>query len=92
MGTDTDTQFLMSSDSGSKVQVGRSKIFSVECRRVGWREREAGKVDEETERNGERGDERSCNKAWFGKNAFASQAGSCIARFPFPPYEVDWRI
>ena len=23
MGTDTDTQFLMSSDSGSKVQVGR---------------------------------------------------------------------
>ena len=69
MGTDTDTQFLMSSDSGSKVQVGREKRFSVERNRAGWGEGEADKADEESERDRKRGDERSCNKAWSGKSS-----------------------
>ena len=68
MGTDTDTQFLMSSDSGSKVQVQQAinrervamfKSFSSLCG-SGWREGEAGKADEKAERHRDDVERRCC--------------------------------
>ena len=69
MGTDTDTQFLMSSDSGSKVQVQQaffreresqcSKVF-LHCE-LGWREREAGEADEKAERHRDDVERRRCH-------------------------------
>ena len=67
MGTDTDTQFLMSSDSGSKVQVGDEKKDSQFNLRAGRREGEASKADKETECDGKGGDEHSCSEDWPGK-------------------------
>ena len=71
MGTDTDTQFLMSSDSGSKVQV--QQAFSRERERfamleslsslcgLGWREGEAGEADEKAERHRDDVERRRCH-------------------------------
>ena len=69
MGTDTDTQFLMSSDSGSKVQVqqafSRERVamlesFSSLCG-LGWREGEAGEADEKAERHRDDVERRRCH-------------------------------
>ena len=70
MGTDTDTQFLMSSDSGSKVQV--QQAFFVKERvamskslsslwGLGWREGEAGEADEKAERHRDDVERRRCH-------------------------------
>ena len=75
MGTDTDTQFLMSSDSGSKVQVQqeREKVAMFESLSpmcgLGWREGEAGKADEKAERHRDDVERRRCHdKDWPGKD------------------------
>ena len=69
MGTDTDTQFLMSSDSGSKVQVQQaffrervamSKSLS-SLWGLGWREGEAGEADEKAERHRDDVERRRCH-------------------------------
>ena len=70
MGTDTDTRFLMSSDSGSKVQV--QQAFFVKERvaifeslsslwGLGWREGEAGEADEKAERHRDDVERRCCH-------------------------------
>ena len=70
MGTDTDTQFLMSSDSGSKVQVQQAFFREKESRNVrkfsslcglGWREGEAGEADEKAERHRDDVERRRCH-------------------------------
>ena len=69
MGTDTDTQFLMSSDSGSKVQVQqaffRERVAMFKSLSslwgLGWREGEAGEADEKAECHRDDVERRCCH-------------------------------